>query len=911
MGVARCASAEGGAAGDVMSWRGLWRQLNAPAREAAVAAFYDSADSPRARRALLHLFARGLNMREQTLERWPRERLIQFVARHGELAMPDGAWPVLFTQYIAAHRLRVLDSVYRHLNIEPPAKGYVPSLSVPILPEAARACVRAVSAEFDAAHVRLVIGFLRLYHEAWAPLAAAIEAEQPPAVAPEPPPVEKDPLQVLQGFTTVDRIVIEHIVATSSQAETALTGEEIDDLVHTLIALNPLRKRSYFTLGYADVLVAGRRQDFSRPEFDDERRSWYLAGVLLGLARQNRIEELGALVKARADDFRRAAALSGPGAAMARALLPDLVAAGCISEAALLIERQAGAGGLNVANVALQQVVARLRAGNAADAMTLVRPLWDVLGNKPLDEDTDDAQWAQYRRDLARRAAQCLQAHGDFEEAERRLATDANGGDEEHQARVLADRGLVAARFRSVFELTLPATADERHIRVEALQRGEPLFRAALELRPGRIVTALLALGLLQYLRWRLDAERDPQRRDEAIALLEGAIAQMRLTDAAPTYARSGLLGQALFMRTVLLMHRLEAVDVNAALQAWREITPEAGKFPSDDLRLLLEVADMIGEDYAREFAESIWRLRRHEALDLLLPAARLQHSGSLRQALHQHALDASTPRTDRRRIWFALIPALLQARELEAATRGLDALEELAEGDDGLAEVMQFFATSANYDPAWSEQEAMWVQLRLARRAGDDAAAARYLEWLFYRVRDGDPDLARQILETAVAWRLSPDLLAQLQDALPAAPEEPSHADAESRLRHGETLRVVFVGGNETQAQYDERIRASLRRDYPGLQVTFHHTGWTSNWGQQLPGLVRDCNAADAVVLMTMMRTMLGQQLRAQLRRPWVACAARGEAGLQRSIVKAAYVALATRVRPDADAAQANGPFR
>lgn len=884
-----------------MSWKALWRQLSASEREAAIGAFYDSAGSEAARRALLHLFARGLNVREQTLERWPRERLIGFVAKHGELAMPADAWPALFVQYIAAHRLRLLDSVYRHLNIEPPDKGYVPSLSAPILPEAARACVRAVSAEFGAGEVRFVIGFLRLYHEVWEPLATAIEAEQPAAVAPEPPPVEKDPLQVLHGFTTIDRVVIQQIVAASSRAETALDEQEVDDLVHTLIALNPLRKRSYFTLGYADVLVPGREQNFSRPEFDDERRSWYLAGVLSGLARQGRREEFAAAVKAHSEGFRRAASSRGSGIALARTVLPELVASGCISEAALLIERQAESGGLDVAYVALQQVVGRLRAGNAADAMTLVRPLWEALG-RPQDAASDDAQWSQYRRELARRAAQCLQAHGDFEEAERRLAADAHGGDPEHQARVLADRGLVAARLRSVFELTLPATQEGRRSRVEALQRGEPLFREALELRPGRVAAALLALGLLQYLRWRLGEQRDRQHREEAIALLEGAIAQMRLTDAAPTYARSGLLGQALFMRTVLLMDRLEAIDADAALQAWREITPEAGKFPSDDLRLLLETADMIGDDYAREFAESIWQQRRHEALDLLLPAARLRRSGSLRESLYQHALDPSTPRADRRRILFAVIPALLQAREVDAAARGLDALEDLAEGNDGLVETMQFLATPANYDPAWSEQDALWVQLRLARRAGDDAAAAQYLRWLFYRVRDSDADLAHQIAETAMAWRLPPDVVAQLQAALPSAPEESPHSDAESRLRAGERVRVVFIGGNETQAQYDERIREALQCEYPGLSVSFRHTGWTSNWGQQVPGLLKECNEADAVVLMTMMRTSLGQRLRAGLQRPWVSCVARGEKGLTRSIVKAAGIALALRRRRAAD---------
>lgn len=106
----------------------------------------------------------------------------------------------------------------------------------------------------------------------------------------------------------------------------------------------------------------------------------------------------------------------------------------------------------------------------------------------------------------------------------------------------------------------------------------------------------------------------------------------------------------------------------------------------------------------------------------------------------------------------------------------------------------------------------------------------------------------------------------------------------------------VVFVGGNETQAQYDERLTKDLSTRYPGLRVAFRHTGWTSNWGQQLPGLITECNQADAVVLMTMMRTMLGRGLREALKRPWVSCAARGEKGIERSVLAAAKVALRQR---------------
>lgn len=273
------------------------------------------------------------------------------------------------------------------------------------------------------------------------------------------------------------------------------------------------------------------------------------------------------------------------------------------------------------------------------------------------------------------------------------------------------------------------------------------------------------------------------------------------------------------------------------------------------------------------------------KTIELTLPTELWDENGGLRRT---------------RRIWFTLIPALLEARELEGARRGLDALEDLAEGGEGVSAVMQFPETPAQYDPAWTETEVLWVEVRLVRRLGDDEAAGRYLRLLFYRVRDADAELAREILELGRTWRLAPDLLAQFEAALPAASEEPAFADGDARLRAGESVRVVFVGGNETQAQYDERIRASLSRQYPGLTVTFRHTGWTSNWGQQLPGLVKECNAADAVVLMTMMRTMLGQSLRASLRRPWVSCAARGEKGIERSILKAASIALRKRAAAD-----------
>lgn len=865
-------------------------------REKVIDVYLDALKTPSTRKFVVSLFAQGTNMREQTLAAWPRERLVKFVAKRGEMAIPQDFLADILRVYFAARWPALLETLFRSLNLESDEE-LIPDAPSTILPEAAESCITRLLKEHPARDVRIAVEYLRLLDERWEPLLGPVLAVEDGDGESPLPPVTKDIVSVMVGFTKIDRVVMEQVIATSSHAEAALDEEEIDDLVQTLIALNPRRKRSYFVLGYADVLIAGRTLDFGRAEFDDERRSWYLAGVLLGLARQHRTDELTALLQSQAETFRHAATTL-PGLALARALLPELVRSGRIGGAALLVSSQLRAGKIELGQIALDQAVRLLRGNAVSDAMALIRPLWEEFGP---ERQGEDAEWVRFRRRLARRVAQGLQALGDFPEAETLLAQIAESGSEEERARVWADRGLVAGRFRSVFELSLPSTHEERRMSVAALKAGESCFLQALELMPGRIVSPLHALGLLNYLEWRLGEENDATKREAAIGWLQGAVTEMRMTDTAPSYERSGLLGQALFMLTVLLLHRFTAPDLNAAAELWRQITADAGKFPEDDLRLLLEVADMTTDAYATSFAESIWNHRRQDALALVLPPGRLERSSTLRGELTRFAADPTTPRQTQRRIWMALIPVLLRLNEREQAEQALDALEDIAEGDQGLHEVMQFLSTSTNYEPAWTEQDALWSLVRLARKAGDDDAAARYLRTLFYRVRDTDVDVAREIVELMSSWQLDAALRTKLQAVLPVASVVEERSETEGRLRRGEAVRVVFVGGNETQARYDERVRASLVREFPGIQVTFRHTGWSSNWGQMLPGLVKECNEADAVVLMTMMRTMLGCRLRAELRRPWVSCAARGEMGLQRSIVKAASVALAMRANVQA----------
>lgn len=166
-----------------------------------------------------------------------------------------------------------------------------------------------------------------------------------------------------------------------------------------------------------------------------------------------------------------------------------------------------------------------------------------------------------------------------------------------------------------------------------------------------------------------------------------------------------------------------------------------------------------------------------------------------------------------------------------------------------------------------------------------------------FYAIRDSSPWEAEQILAAADDWGVDSEVREDLAARMPHKAEGQTDG-VDSRLRGGERVRILFVGGNETQAQYDEDVIANLRTVWPGVDVQFEHSGWSSNWGRLLDRYVLLGNGADAVVLMCMMRTMLGRRLREGLTRPWIPCTSAGRGGILASISRAAVVGLEQRLK-------------
>jgi hypothetical protein len=111
---------------------------------------------------------------------------------------------------------------------------------------------------------------------------------------------------------------------------------------------------------------------------------------------------------------------------------------------------------------------------------------------------------------------------------------------------------------------------------------------------------------------------------------------------------------------------------------------------------------------------------------------------------------------------------------------------------------------------------------------------------------------------------------------------------------------KIVFVGGNETQAQYHRAIEADIEALYGRDIVIAWFEGWGSSWNAIERAAHAQMTDADAVVVMTMVRTLLGASVRrraGELDLPWVSCQGTGRQSLMASIEETLLVIARTDV--------------
>ncbi|SEP93819.1 hypothetical protein SAMN05421693_11161 [Ectothiorhodospira magna] len=894
-------------------WKAVWTRLLPPDRHRAVMAFLERLRDPAARLELvcdatLNTLARRKGFRVETLRRMNPHQLADVLLPHVPVVLGAREWNLLFLGYFADYKTAIMCRFLDLCDIPHDDRGFVVGGDDKIVPPPDPARIQeTLVEEFGVMEVGIYFHVLTLMDpDLWqflmpllpgldqAMTTAAQNQTPPPVVAPP----ERTALDISEEFTQLDRVVMEQIIATLAQEDRALTPDELVDLVESVHALDTGRQRSYFHLGFLDALLPERRPDMSRPEMNEERRQWYLAGLLSGHVRQHDHDAVRDALHRYAAIFRAASSTpGGAGACLLGEVHAYLLTQGFQNEATRLLRGQRRHLTPATATLILQSATDALREGNGAIANVLLAELREGLPHITLDPADRDHLEAR----MSRRLGQALQCQGHFSgarEAFARLIAE----DRLISPRLYADMGLVLGGFRSLTELVLPETSDRAQALLAQIRQGERYFADAVSRFGQMALGAHHALGIQGFLHW-LEHDSTDDAREQALVHVNAALIGMMTATDPPDPARPLLLERCHFIQAVLMMARLDAASAQAALETWHMLARSGStRWPDRMVQRLLESADLVDPALAAELAESLWHHHGSAVLPLIGRPEWLARSPCLLEALqHLCRRGGEISRQMQWERWSLLVAAALVAGRVAVAQEGLDGMEHLAHEDSRFCEPMlDQLADPARLDPAWSETDILRARFRLYRRLGRDPEAFAQLRTLFFALRDIRPLEAAQTLALFDEYGAASAQYADLHLPVVEADHDEDTA-LQEQLAAGVDLTVLFVGGNEIQARYSDDLVREITDQWPGVQVTFRHTGWSSNWGREVSHLKRQAAEADAVVLMTMMRTTLGRVLREALNdppRPWIPCTGTGRQALLQSIRHAALIGLRHRER-------------
>ena len=520
-----------------------------------------------------------------------------------------------------------------------------------------------------------------------------------------------------------------------------------------------------------------------------------------------------------------------------------------------------------------------LRAGNNVEAELLLRALEDALWRWSSSASGRGLGLEQEATALLLWRVSCRRRRSDFVGASRLLASlDEAWLTAETSARVAAERALIGAELPGVEALRFPRAETEWARLVDRLTPVRRHLVEAVDGDPGDVLPQLL-LGMLLYgegdtsAAAALSAAAD-QVGDEALARevrFHAALARLRLLE--PGTDEGAYVDMAAAVAGGYTPAAEDLASAVVALEAHG--SPHAGAFLSSALALAPSapaLVVLVGQR-ARTGDEDACATAERVALDHRLAL-------SVRFELLDSALEGAGVRFDTdaaERLAGAIDDVLVRAGDTALDERFADAL-----------------AVNETLRLALDPTSADALRLEVLRRIGRIEEARGIATALFYRAAGGglrafDP---ADLFDVLVELGLAPAELDDLARLLPSPPdgEEPA-------ARLDAPLHVLFVGGNETQDRYRDAVEAAVAERYDGMvRLTWFLSGWRSNWHTDAARVEAAYGQADVVVLMTFVRTHLGQRVRrsaGEAGLPWVACTGHGREAIERAIDRAVAIAV------------------
>lgn len=674
-------------------------------------------------------------------------------------------------------------------------------------------------------------------------------------------------------FTGLDRALLKSAVAVYAGVVGAASPEAFRRTVDEFVHLSVSRPSSYFLHGFTAALDP----DLPAPaesELDGERRRWLLFGQLAGHINAGNRHALAQLCLAHRLQVAELVAHPLQGDSIVGGVVRALMEEHAPVAAVLLRARRhdfAGSWELYRDVYGWARVLVVTERAAEADA------LFAGLQELPL-HDPDAWTLQQRRADLLRRRVTCKRSLVDFPSAEAMLdQVDLQGLDDRSVAALDAERGLVAVRAQHLRHVTFASETGDASGVVERLSPGRKHWEEALQHNPDD-VRACFCLGVL------LAADGEPVR---AAALLERAEAGL-IAD--PVLSETGMLERTRFHRALVGLQALQPGTDSAGVDALVRALDMGYRPPVE------AVVDATESLQAHQSAQTGRFLARAAAsLDaswVLAPlvAGLVAAHHDLDDLAEQLAADPAVAATLRFDLLKTLVRKvgraggtgqdqvveMIEELLVEACSTGLEERwERLLREDEGLRQALE---------PAEADMLRVPVLQRLGRL--DDARGV--VTMLFYRAAQGglpryDPyDLLQFVSELGGAEQE----VARLAQALGPRPAD-NDVDAETRLPS--PVHVVFAGGNETQAQHQQEIEERLADKYgPALRVTWFTPGWGKNWMADADRVEAVLPSADALVILTYMRTNLGRYLRRAASAHdvvWRSCTGQGRVSMELSI--------------------------
>ena len=260
------------------------------------------------------------------------------------------------------------------------------------------------------------------------------------------------------GFTTLDRILIQQIVAAVGETDGALSIDQVTDLVEEAIHLSSTRHRTYFHRSFLNTLL-GLDLELKAPEENPSRRAWLLAGRISALERKSSWQTIEDLYQNQLEDIQNLLRTERDCATMvAPKLFNALRHRDKTADAVACLPPDV------VAELGPKLIPNLLNlAGDAyrTRQVTETRLIVDLL-LKTIDlMSPANVPPPPIVREISRRHAQCLKSEGHFAVAEVAFQKLAQQPSEIDLADIHTDLGLSLGRFKWLYEVEVPRQAHQ------------------------------------------------------------------------------------------------------------------------------------------------------------------------------------------------------------------------------------------------------------------------------------------------------------------------------------------------------------------------------------------------------------------------------------------------------------------